>query len=301
MFSDSVGELLNEFVEDSNDNWEWKHIETKGPPNIMKKPFAVKLFVYFKKNGPLKNASFKYAEACFKKIPVLKYCTKATVGISINVPSSNTQIIVMGSHLPVSTKTNDMGYTKRAKAVKLSIEMVYSQLLTPSENTIVLWGGDMNYRRNTPISETGPIVEEQLTYALNDNVFNIESGKFSEHVLEFPPTCKFRYCKNGVCPTCRSTSDEDSLSDNEYDYSESESFSESDFDEDDGGIYTDYMSGGNDNCYDDSRIPSYCDRILYFTKGDMILTPIRYKSWSKSKSVQTSDHNLVWADFILSL
>ena len=322
-FAQSVGEILNATTATATatGKWKWQKVESKGPPNFLKKPFAVKLFVYYRENGPLEYATFDYESICFKK--TLTFCTKATVGMSIYIPEKKTQLIIMGSHLPVSTKNVDMGYSKRSSAVQKSIEQVYKNLqkkFPNLRNVASLWGGDMNYRRNTPVTQSGQSVEEQLTYALQqDNIFRVgETGsaeRFQEHIVSFPPTCKLKHCKKGECPVCRQETDKKDLSSDGFDINKfresltsvSGEWSEShnndidddeDFSQEESQEESEELDKGT-GCYDASRIPSNCDRILYFSKGDVQLIPKTYKSWSQSKAVQTSDHNLVWADFVL--
>ena len=51
--------------------------------------------------------------------------------------------------------------------------------------------------------------------------------------------------------------------------------------------------------YDNKRIPSFCDRILYTTSNKYTITPIDYKS-DDSGEIKYSDHNLVYFTGILT-
>lgn len=88
-------------------------------------------------------------------------------------------------------------------------------------------------------------------------------GAFKEHSISFPPTCKMK--TDGTCN--RPQSD------------------------------TEKVPG----CYNPSRLPSHCDRILYESKGIRNLMPLRYTAYGDPPAIQASDHNLVYADFLVDL
>lgn len=228
-----------------------------GPPDVFKRPFSVKLYVFLI-NG---EATFKTAGICFKK--TLGYCSKGTAGISVDTP--NGQIVLMGSHFPVSVKEADLGFEKRVAAIRTSLRKVFHRLLNPSaKNVVALWGGDMNFRRAMPVSNVKGAgnVEDQLNVARDQGTFE----GFDEAALQFPPTCKLHACSKTHCPDCRTRTDDRLI----------------------------------EECYETSRKPSHCDRILFYVSGEGVdLVPIEYRSWAQG-SVRYSDHNLVWADFVLN-
>jgi len=226
----------------------------KGPLDVLKKPFTVKLFVFTRLNRD--DYSVREAHVCFQK--QLTFCSKGTAGIALNFADGN-QLVLMGSHFPISPKEEDLGYQRRIKAINTSLRNVFDQLaLTNRRNVVALWGGDMNFRRNTPVQ--GVVVEDQLSHALS-----ALDSPFMEAELMFPPTCKFHACTKKDCPTCRSRSDEEFI----------------------------------EKCYDTHREPSHCDRILYYVEGESVdVTPKAYRSWvTAGTSVEISDHNMVYADF----
>ena len=259
----TYGRFPDQVREKLGSGWVAKKIASSGPPDGLHKPFTVKLYVYYRPKD-LPGVWFDQAAVCFKR--VLVYCSKATVGIAINVPSKG-QIIAMSSHFPVKTDQADMGYEKRVAAIKTSLQKVFGKLRDDkARNTVALWAGDMNFRRNTPTTPNGVKIDEQLAVAMQEGHFKVENEKgFEEHTLSFPPTCKLHACK-GECLACRSESDDKRI----------------------------------EECFDHHREPSHCDRVLFFVDGENVtLAPKEYKSYSNSSAVMASDHNLVWADFAL--
>lgn len=154
--------------------------KTTGPPDLTGKPFAVKVYAYVRER--VKTKSLK---VCLK--PVLKvFCAKATVGISLQI-SDEQQLIFMGSHLPIDTSKEDLGYQKRLKAVKKSLDLVFNKLKT-STTWAAFWAGDMNFRINEKR-------EDQLKLAMQTGFFQ----EFKEQEITFPPTCKMQTKKKEDC------------------------------------------------------------------------------------------------------
>lgn len=53
-------------------------------------------------------------------------------------------------------------------------------------------------------------------------------------------------------------------------------------------------------CYVTKRSPSYCDRVLYHSKSIKV-DLLSYQSYGDAPAIQNSDHNLVYADFLVFL
>lgn len=233
----------------------------KGPLDVLKKPFTVKLFVFTRPGLDVRSTN--EAHVCFQK--QLTFCSKGTAGVALNFAGGN-QLLLLGSHFPIAPKEADLGYQRRIRAIDNSLRSVFNALFDPNaRNVVAFWGGDMNFRRNTPTSGDETTVEDQLSFALaRESVF--DDRKFMEAELMFPPTCKFHACNKKDCPTCRSRSDDEYI----------------------------------EKCYDKHREPSHCDRILFYTQGESVnIVPVTYKSWvgTSKSSIEISDHNLVYADF----
>lgn len=234
----------------------------KGPIDLLKKPFTVKLFVFTRPG--VHDYTVSEAHVCFQK--QLTFCSKGTAGIALNFAGAGAELLLMGSHFPIAPKEADLGYQRRIRAIDSSLRFVFDQLHDPNvANVAAFWGGDMNFRRNTPVGQV--VVDDQLSHALaSESVF--DNRKFVEAELMFPPTCKFHACNKKDCPVCRSRSDEEYI----------------------------------EKCYDTHREPSHCDRILFYTEGESVdISPTTYKSWvgGSNISVEISDHNLVYADFVI--
>eukprot|EP00121_Abeoforma_whisleri_P008358 Awhi_evm1s7674 len=139
---------LGDFVGESlGSNWGIYSKSTIGPPNVAKKPFTIRTFVYHRKDhsNPLPNGiSFDSEIICLKK--ALFFCTKATIGISLTIPNQSNsglykgfsskitrtpsrQIIFLGSHLPLNTKSPTVGYDLRENAVRRSVNEVLKPLV----------------------------------------------------------------------------------------------------------------------------------------------------------------------------
>lgn len=239
-----------------------------GPPDLLNRPFSVKQYVYINRQyAAERGIKFEHAGLCLQKKAGM--CSKGTAGVAMNIPNHG-QIIFMGSHFPVKVDQLNMGYEKRVGAIQNSLSDVFAKLADPKVDSVAIWAGDMNFRRNTP-ADSDDAVPDQLNYAMTQGVFSVNGKSFAEQPLEFPPTCKLHSCKKNDCPVCRDATDDKVI----------------------------------EQCYDDHRTPSHCDRVLFFTsavtpKGVTVL-PKLYKAWANSDSVKTSDHNLVWADFEITI
>ncbi|MBS0285962.1 MAG: hypothetical protein JSR17_01610 [Proteobacteria bacterium] len=270
-------DLLNEDIPRGNPRvWSMHTHENVGSPT---EPFTVKLLLFTKTSHT--TLKIEKEKVCLKgqEASILGknvgICSKGTVGISLS--HNKNKIIFLNSHLPMNRKSKSFGFNDRIKAMEISINNVLSKLDRNRDNLIVLWAGDMNFRQKMSIYDENDSqqVDEQLDYALNKyNSIKYKSIQFQEQDHKFPPTCKLKYCeKEKGCPSCRSNTD----------------------------------TFKDENCYvndeedkSKNREPSYCDRILYLVDGKMELKPMLYKSFSKGKAISYSDHNLVWADFVLS-
>lgn len=259
---DAMGSLLqSEFTMVSN--------SVEGPPEVTGQSFSVRAYIFARKTIFI-NPAIRKNDVCLKRTV---YCTKGTAGVSLIViiGGYNVQILLMSSHLPVSTTVEDFGYEERVQAVKKSMESVYDTLVqTPISKRIAFWAGDLNFREQTPV-KAGGVPFDQLEYAKS-----VRPAKFWREFIEpevaFPPTCKLAICKNKQCPVCRNKSDQ----------------------------------AYNKECYIHESVtvlgkvkeyqPSHCDRI-HFRADDVSGEVVEYRSWSESPVVGESDHNLVLATF----
>ena len=280
-FNKALHTILNEYVHLEN--------KTRGPPDIINKPFAVQLNVYIKpKLLPQSFTYYQKKSICIKPT-FFFFCRKATVGISIII-NNDTQLILMTSHLPFNYRLDDFGYNERTDAIDKSIQNVLNPLLYTQKdnlmikNRIILWSGDLNFRRidindssNYELKDKMIQTREhdQLTYLLKTNSL---LNNFNETLVNFPPSCKVSPCSNDQCSLCRLQNT--------------------------GQIGSKLV---NKDCYltntkKGKRIPSHCDRILWKSMPPNVLQSTGlYTTWANSISVRESDHNLIYEDFILSL
>lgn len=186
-------------------------------------------------------------------------CCKGTVGMSFNY--NKQKLIFMCSHLPVNPKQEDLGLEMRNTAFNLSIESVMEKLSRYDKDINVIWGGDLNYRILSNKDQLSNSFKSGLIgrgYPFREGT-SLCKNNFGE-CISFKPTCKFL--------------DESAIEDKKK--------------------YLDCRKGNSINhCYDKSRNPSYCDRILYFGPK---LTNKEYNSFV----YPISDHNGVIAKFKLN-
>jgi hypothetical protein len=269
-FGDAVGDLLqDEFIMDSH--------SVEGPPEITKQSFSVRAFLYIRTSRgsgyPSQSYKTTKAEVCLKRVG---FCSKGSAGISIVSPLPNRQYLqftLMSSHLPVDNSTPDLGYDARLKAVQTTLREVYDKLEdTRNPNRIAFWGGDLNFRDNTPVTSKGPPFADQLDYAFSTHKPTY-FRQFSEPDVAFPPTCKLVTCDKISCPPCRKNSN------NVFDPT----------------CYDTNGGGGKVS----TREPSHCDRILFRADGGISAEVVEYKSWGSSDIIDHSDHSIVYATFII--
>lgn len=235
----------------------------EGPPEITKLSFSVRAYLYLRKKIFI-NPIIKTQDTCLSRAV---YCTKSSAGVSTIIPMPGGKIIqitLISSHLPINNKKDDLGYAERVVAVKKTFDEVYDKLVdTTVPMRLAFWGGDLNFRDNTPIQAGGPPMKDQLLY-----LFSVRPSsffrEFEEPAVEFPPTCKMVSCDKKNCPVCRNRSG----------------------------------TTLNPTCYVEegkhgvARVPSHCDRILYRSDG-VDGEIVNYTSWGGSRAIQGSDHNLV--------
>jgi len=237
----------------------------EGPPEVTKLSFSVRAFLYVRRTM-FSNYSVRKNDVCLKRTV---FCSKGTAGISIIgfYGSQVTQIILMSSHLPFEPKKEDLGYQERIQAVAKSFGEVYDNIVDETvEQRIAFWAGDLNFRNNAPISPRGKPMADQLDYAFSVRPASF-FREFAEPDVEFPPTCKMVACDRMSCPACRNRSGDQHIP----------------------SCYVNETSKGN-------REPSHCDRILYRADG-VDGEIVEYRSWSRARAVQHSDHALVLATF----
>lgn len=263
-----VNAIHENLISSGDTSWVSQCEVVLGPPDVFNQPFTVRLCCFYRNQPgqPFYGAQLQKAQVCHKKV-LKAFCSKGTAGIALNVPNAG-QLILMGSHFPVSPKQASMGYEARVQAIQKSLAAVFGRLRTSfpdAPNVVAMWAGDMNFRRDTPTDENTPSApEDQLTYAIERG----EVGPFVELPLQFPPTCKIHACTDQVCSECqeRARTTEEAI----------------------------------EACYDTKRTPSHCDRVLFYVEGQNVsLEPRSYQAWANSPGVFSSDHNLVWADFNL--
>jgi len=254
-----------------------------GPPTVGKiGSFAVKAFLFIKK---ARNIQYDIAKAdtCLSRTV---FCTKSTVGISLvtrkDASNAGFQFILMSAHLPVDTSQDDFGYSERIKAVDKSFRRVYEKLVDQGvQQRVSVFAGDFNFRDNTPITERGVPVRDQLAYAMSDISGDKRTFRsFVEaDVTKFPPTYKLRTSVDGVVPKCRETSDSN--------------YDPSCYIQQTGKTRRRGFFGKKREVIEE---PSHTDRILY--RGDNIqFKLLSYKSWGRDDAISASSHNLVYADF----
>jgi endonuclease/exonuclease/phosphatase family metal-dependent hydrolase len=238
-----------------------------GPPGATNHPFSVKAFLYVKK-GTSQQYLFDSEDVCLQRT---LFCTKSAAGLSLEFRGF--QLIFISAHLPIDTKTNDLGYDKRLDAMYETFIDVYDKLVdTKANQRVAIIAGDLNFRDNTPISPNGTPVKDQLIYAMESHPREFRAFKEVD-LAKFPPTCKLRSCTGPSCPACRNAS--------------SDKF--------DPSCYQYQVAGKGIGKRDGNREPSHCDRILFH--GDNVtLRTTSYKSWGKADSISHSDHDLVYAD-----
>lgn len=300
-FKDAVNTIINGdfvLVEDS----------VEGPPELSKLNFSVRTLMYLRTSVFGKNFDVRKNNVCLKRTV---YCTKATAGVAViaNINGKIIELLFMGSHLPIDTNTDDLGYADRIAAIETSMKEVYDKLEDATiKYRAAFWAGDLNFRKDTPFKSGGNPTKDQLKHALSTRPAAFFREFVESEDPNFNPTCKRPTCKDGVCPRCRASTTTTSNT-NCYDTDKSVQDEEETADSGKTGFvagakqaaakaFTGIKRVVTNKSKNDIRNPSHCDRILYRLEDiDAIL--VEYKSWSGAQSVQNSDHDVVIATFEL--
>jgi hypothetical protein len=204
-------------------------------------------------------------------------CTKASVGVSIRLGAPYMlHLTLIGSHMPIETKKEDLGYEARISAMNQTVNSVVNKLVTPSSNsnmdTLLIWTGDLNFRKDLQRND-------QLTKALEaSSGFGMGLKENVELLASINPTCKLVSCHGGQqCPNCRQNP---------------QTADAACFD----------AGGKHGKAPKVPRVPSNCDRVLYRfwprDNNDQRLSAKKYAAFVENAVLQ-SDHNAVKADFEL--
>jgi len=251
----NLGESIGKKLEDG---YVMAYHVLNGPPDILKNPFSVKVFLYMKKTkGVAPNYSIAKDDVCLSRTV---FCTKAAVGVSLSI--FGFQIIVISANLPTDPEKEDYGYKSKLKAMDKLFTKVYEKLVDHSvQQRVSIIAGNLNFRDNTPITDGGSEVEDQLKYAMEGEKKTFRNFVEGD-IKAFPPTCKLRTAKMRAELPCRK------------------------------GTITKF----DPSCYQNEERPSHCDRILY-RLDNLTGRLLSYKSWGTADSIDFSEHNLVYADF----
>lgn len=207
--------------------------------------------------------------------------TKATVGAAfdacVNANEERLRFLFLSSHLPVDTKEPiSFGLKARVEAIMQAEREVVQPLLSKGpDRAVVFWAGDFNFRHEPKNSVVHPTDVEQ--FVPNDYVDQLDRllaqqknipGRYYEAATPrlFSPTCKYIVEKRA----------KDQRSMNVV-----------------------------PRQYKNTRIPSYCDRIIYRvvdTNGQEVsVQNENYDDMYEPMSMQQSDHAAVYAEFSVSV
>jgi hypothetical protein len=178
---------------------------------------------------------------------------------------SKTDIYFIASHLSIKTGELDtLGYDDRKKLMDIVISNISDKLKQSTNSYIILWGGDLNFRFDSDIN-----TPEQLTRFLktkeNDPLYKFEDLTMIDKIQ---PTCKINVETKNTCNYRCLCKDKQCI------------------------------KCITPKCFDSTRIPSYCDRILAMTSSTQ---KSKYKFESKPESniltyefTKYSDHNPIY-------
>ena len=274
---DQFGLAAKEMLNTLNPNrFRYQMVENKVVPNINKN-FSQKMHIFIRND--LSAVSVKN-KVCFGKgLGRVKSCLKASLITKLNI-KGYPDLIFIGSHLPFNPKARDLGASKRNDAHKTTMKTMQGVLkvLSSKKETFIFWAGDLNYRRILVEDVNGKLVEkDQLTESIRKKT---AFAGFNEQTINFAPSCKFdQKCVENECFECRNMTRLCRKTDKNC-----------------------KRGVTDDTCYVEDRNPSHCDRILTakFNRGLSKLMPQEYRSFYDGNAIHLSDHNMVYATFILT-
>lgn len=204
--------------------------------------------------------------------------TKATVGIAFDVlmreDRKPVRFVFLSSHLPVDTKDPiAFGLDARIDALAQAEQQVVEPLLSNGPQTaVVFWAGDLNFRHEPKFGAPIAIADDDLDHVNVDNYVDQLDRLLAQQAHRVD-----RYRESATPrlfrPTCKYAITKDNNSDARL--------------------------------YKSTRIPSYCDRILYRVIDDpgsnVTVRNKRYDAIYENESMRLSDHNAVFAEFAVSV
>jgi hypothetical protein len=205
----------------------------------------------------------------------IKYYLKTKNSIIINIQLLNninkyTNLFVIGSHLPINTKDQiTYGYDTRIKIINDVLHYLENYMKKEKFNSTsnnngnhIIWLGDLNFR----FEKYNDITSNQIYKYINESKSNNNNSiklKDLSNIKKFGPTCKVIVGPIKLTKKCMEQYNGKSVS--------------------------------NKDCYDTTKRkvlhPSYCDRILGWSDGNLQLKSTIVKPLSNTFMTTFSDHN----------
>lgn len=242
--------------------------------------FFLNLIIFVKKDI---NQYIKYKSTkVITHLTGIKYYLQTKNSIIINIQLLNntnkyTNLFIIGSHLPINTKDQiTYGYNTRIEIINSILYNLENYMKKEKlNNTInhnngnhIIWLGDLNFR----FEKYNDINSDQIYKYINEFKNNTNNNKDNHtsikltdlsNIKKFGPTCKAKLGPIKLTKKCMEQYNGKSIS--------------------------------NKDCYDTTKRkvlhPSYCDRILGWSEGNLQLKSTIVKPLSNTFMTTFSDHN----------
>jgi hypothetical protein len=236
-----------------------------------------------------------YAQNMFKVLATNKIkhfkSTKSSIittfQITINNQIKPFIITAVGSHLPINTKKSiNLGYEERIESITNVLDFITKKIIIPMNSSLpnstqhILWACDLNFR----LTEQNNIYTDQLINYLKllskQSDIEIKLKDFT-NIKNIGPTCKLKSIPKIKMQTKCVKEYLGKQKPTNYCYNITKKTDHTFF----------------KKSYITSRIPSYCDRIIGWSKGKYKIIPIDTKVIINTNFDKYSDHNPIIGNF----
>jgi hypothetical protein len=255
---------------------------------IKKITFKIHLMIFVPYEMYIQNMFKVLYTNKIKHIKPTKSSILTTFQITLNNESEPIIITAIGSHLPMNTKDSiNLGSKERIDSITNVLDLINKKIIIPMNSSLpnatqnILWLGDLNFR----LTEQNNIHTDQLINYLkllskDPNVL-IKLKDFT-NIKNIGPTCKLKSIPKIKMQTKCMQQYIGKQKPTDYCYDINKKTEHTFF----------------KKTFIKQRLPSYCDRILGWSKGKYKIVPIDTKVVINTNFDKYSDHNPIMGNFM---
>lgn len=254
---------------------------------IKKLTFKVHLMIFVPYEMYIQNIFKVLSTYKIKHIVPTKSSIITTFKITPNHESKPIIITAIGSHLPINTKDSiNLGLKERIDSITNVLDLINKKIIIPMKSSLpnatqnILWMGDLNFRLTTQNNIHTDQLINYIKIASKDPNVLIKLKDFT-NIKKIGPTCKLKSIPKIKMQTKCIKEYLGKQKPTNYCYDINKNINSIIF----------------KKTFIKQRLPSYCDRILGWSKGKYKIIPINTKVVINTNFDKYSDHNPIMGNF----